>query len=1098
MEEEFRSIPLVEEPTPITAMDKLRGPVRLGETQQLTSVPTTVVPEGYILPQMIKRNVWLFQEESAALSDFDYERSKLFNFAQHVPERHKSLGFMYAASMNEDDINTITDEIDKNIKYQQLLSAYPIRSIAYSAASNFTDPLNFITLGAGLGIGLAKGVIAGIATGAATGFTITSLQEMYLNPRDRMRTEAESQANILTAGLLGGAFGAVGPLWRNLKTYRGIKDSTGKSINQLILGDEPPPPLQTFIDGNPIPKPPSGPSVSGTDLEVWNIPARMENVLKMTPSGRLSLSPFTTSKWVSNTIFNNYVELNMHQEGRTLGPSVEQMLSLEKDTFNLELAKYNEHYLSLLGIESGPAKGLRAAFSSDWNKATANETVWSSVIDNEVHDNPQINAMAGIVRNLFDKIKQGLIEIGDLDKDVKVRNAGDYGMIVFDRNKMTAAGGPYSREPGSPVHDLYLLHKEAHAKVAEFKMNPWYIKWQKKSDELYTIKENLETSIKKYKPGMELKAAKERLKEVEIKIDMLNKELENMVDWDMLEPDGGLLKPKTDEQMLVSSEGTVATILDGDGTLTDLMLGKVAPVGSSRMTKARTVRFDQKRLMQWHEKDPVKVMSMAMNSALPRIALGKYAKRNGYDNIEDMIKGLDSQLTAEYNQMLKGATSEKARGKLKKQWERDKRDIAAAFKLVLGTYGNGPNTDMSVYAEIARGFKQYNNWTLLGSTAAASISDVGAINLKNSIYEMNKFGLKPFTNAIAKANKRDLRQIALACEGQIGMRIKAFSDTDKAFGKAPSALGKITQSFSKFYGDITLINQWNSGMHHVSGSVSIGRTIDTIQRIVEGKKVSVRDRKRLAVLGIDERFFKEIYRNTLKNVDEESGGFYAGFDSWDLSTDASAEAMHAFMYSIRKDVEGQIIKPGLGDVPLATHTTAGGLLLHLKQFPIVATSRFLIPAMQNRGDYNTLIGMIMMLAWGYITSQIYSFLRGEDKEATAGEIAWDSIDRSGLLAIFAEAGTMAMSITNPNNQRSRYKNRNPIGKILGPNYGLLYDILDVSTKGIGSAQGAYRFTTKDAQTIKRLVPLQNLFYLRQLNDELARQVALKLGARDRG
>ena len=72
---------------------------------------------------------------------------------------------------------------------------------------------------------------------------------------------------------------------------------------------------------------------------------------------------------------------------------------------------------------------------------------------------------------------------------------------------------------------------------------------------------------------------------------------------------------------------------------------------------------------------------------------------------------------------------------------------------------------------------------------------------------------------------------------------------------------------------------------------------------------------------------------------------------------------------------------------------------------------------------------------------------------------------------------------------SRYASRNIMGSLLGPSVGTVQDIFQVT----GSASQG-EMTKSDIRAMRKMLPYQNLFYIRTLLDELEETTAEAVGA----
>ena len=77
---------------------------------------------------------------------------------------------------------------------------------------------------------------------------------------------------------------------------------------------------------------------------------------------------------------------------------------------------------------------------------------------------------------------------------------------------------------------------------------------------------------------------------------------------------------------------------------------------------------------------------------------------------------------------------------------------------------------------------------------------------------------------------------------------------------------------------------------------------------------------------------------------------------------------------------------------------------------------------------------------------------------------------------------------------TRYASRNIIGTLLGPTAGTVQDIAQTG-RAIASPVTGSEVSKGDVYAMRRLLPFQNVFYLRSIFDILERKTAESLGAK---
>jgi hypothetical protein len=213
---------------------------------------------------------------------------------------------------------------------------------------------------------------------------------------------------------------------------------------------------------------------------------------------------------------------------------------------------------------------------------------------------------------------------------------------------------------------------------------------------------------------------------------------------------------------------------------------------------------------------------------------------------------------------------------------------------------------------------------------------------------------------------------------------------------------------------------------------------------------------------------------------EDGGIRWAGTGAW---TDREAKsALHAFIY---RDVNRIIVTPGVGDKPLRMHGDLGSIIGQFQSFALASVQHTLVSGLQQR-DMAAFNGMMVMLALGALSYKLKSDAAGiptADPSTLGGQVAWasEALDNSGVLGVLMNADHAIEKMTSDRIGLSaltgkpfrRYMNVNTMGAFLGPSLGKASDILDVV-----SAAFRGKITDSDTHKIRKLIPLQNLFWAR--------------------
>ena len=229
--------------------------------------------------------------------------------------------------------------------------------------------------------------------------------------------------------------------------------------------------------------------------------------------------------------------------------------------------------------------------------------------------------------------------------------------------------------------------------------------------------------------------------------------------------------------------------------------------------------------------------------------------------------------------------------------------------------------------------------------------------------------------------------------------------------------------------------------------------------------------------------------------------------SWHANTNdwTDREAANLFERVLLKDVDNTIITPGIGDKPLFMNTEAGKTMLQFKTFFLAAHNHALIPMVQQmaRGDAAAFEGIMVGISLGMMSewTRLQLSGRGDELEGySMQDWARAGLDRSGVATVPMELINMTDRVLDGQlsqqmglMQGSRYFYRNWAGTIMGPAAGYVGDVGRLSQNLINS-DGV---TERDIHSIRRLMPYQNMAYLRLGINELEKHAVKAIGAKPR-
>jgi len=585
-------------------------------------------------------------------------------------------------------------------------------------------------------------------------------------------------------------------------------------------------------------------------------------------------------------------------------------------------------------------------------------------------------------------------------------------------------------------------------------------------------------------------------------VDQLESTLEEATHPDWINPNTDKMHHLPNQEMIDSYVDSILDAVKGSTNgITEADTRRSLQALSGKGLSRRTVSIDQMAMKDYHLRDVFKVSEIHVKTMAPILELTEAAQRQGFKTFADMENAIYSGLEKEFKQMAQGKTG-KAADKINKSYNSVKSDIKASFDLLKGVYSSNNSTLNPSAANFVRSLKLWNAIRMLGGVVLSSISDIGNIvfsgnGLGRTVY--HGFG-KSFSHARNMA-KRDLKAVHYACETQLGTLSRMFLESE-GLSTQQGIFSKTLSAVSDSYGNFSLINYWNDWMQTMMGHTTISVYLDAIHA---GEKIKAKDARRLASFGLSKEDINIIREKTQGNVDT-TGARYADWTNWKVNTPEEARALKRFQNAIGSEIDNAIIMPSRGDKPLHANDPLISLVYQFKAYAMSMTNKVLINAGQRKGEAEVYTGILSMVALGGLSYVASTLAAGREVPDDPAEFIENAIDRSGVLGVVMEAWNIGKKVgIIPGATSSRYNSRDVMGALFGPSVGTISELAGITSRlsgltgnelGLGEKEPA-NFSTQDVEALIKLLPYQNLFYIRKVLRHLLSEGAVSLGAEDR-
>lgn len=471
-----------------------------------------------------------------------------------------------------------------------------------------------------------------------------------------------------------------------------------------------------------------------------------------------------------------------------------------------------------------------------------------------------------------------------------------------------------------------------------------------------------------------------------------------------------------------------------------------------------------------------------LNTFLPDVALHE---KFGSVDLTETFK----RINEEANRLQRAAPDEAARVAIGKQAEADIRDLAAMRDRIRNTLNASFNAKHRTLARSAFLAKAWNTVTSLGSSAFASFPDVGGPVARWGMEHVFKDAWQPLVASLSKdmpgaaAMRDQLRAAGIGIEMFSAGRLQAMDEIGETYRPGTRFERGVEAGVQGFY----IANGqswWTDLTKHIAGTAAASGLLKTAKRVADGK-ATAKDIAKLAENGIEPEMAKVIWSEWSRPGAGEivDGIMLPNLDRWQ-----AAEARRLFESALMREVNIAVITPGQ-EKYFWMSRPLGGLLGQFKSFVAGANERIVIAGLQRR-DAEVLQGVVFMIGLGAMSTAVVNTLAGRPLPERPQDWVKEAMERSGVLGWLSEANQLTAKATaggvdiyrliGADKPLTRNAATSAMGQLLGPSYSKLETVFKVT----GAPFREDGWQARDTADARRLLPLQNLWALRRLLNEV--------------
>lgn len=957
------------------------------------------------------------------------------------PEETKGFDpFLFVDSRSPEQTAYIKQRAEKEEEDKRFIESQGLAGVAASVAAGLTDPLTIATMFIPFGAVVKGGsILATAGKSAAAGVIGSGATEAALHQTQVTRTAEETALNVLFDATLSGALGAVaqsfkaggeyaaaGNKMRDYVTDSGDHKSVGAAaVKQTTIEDE------TLLHAKAV-------KAAG----FWSPQVALmtsESLAARKAAQALGENNLIFAKNEAGQATKQAVETNIKRYNGliySVNRDADRMYAAYKKRVEADIAAGNtpQDILAMTPRADRFAlfKGGRAA---PLKRVEFYELVTKAMRDGDQSIIPEVAQTAKMLRPIYESTGKKAVELGLLPEEaLKVKTAKSYVNRAYNFAKIV-------RERPKFVQIL----RNHFAEVDHYD-------YRRRQAEIEKLR------------------------------------LAGVTDDEIMEKHADLIGEELSREQIDEIANAVTDKILGapNGIVDEYNLLPEGLIGKAGVLKERTLNIPDAQIEEFLENDITYVMRSYIKQIAPDIEMAKAFGSKDMSNVID-------EINQEYAALKLGKTAEEA-DKLEKARKKDIKNIELMRDRLLGTYGM-PKDPTSFVFRASKAVRQINFLSMLGGMAISAIPDMARVIMQHG-WRNGAGGLIDFArvrtaalrnDAAGIAAREELKEIGVAIDYVLSTRSQAIADIT-ADNMQLSRFERGLEKGSNAFGNLTLMNQWNDTVKMWGGLVIQSRIMKAAQKVAKGEKL---DKKTLIAMtrsGLDEETLGLIAKQFNKHGQKDGGLFLARSDLWDNEMFADGSTLkERYQNAVLSDVDNVIVTPSVGDMP--AWFDGNEAQKHLTQFKrfFLATSSKMAGNMQ-QNDFNFYSGVVLAVGLGALTSNIKELLRGKEPDYSLGNQIKEGLDYSGVMGWIAEPIALAdkwsggnvgmgalLGVDSPN---TRYQSRGDFGAALGASVSTGENLVTIVNGVLGE-----EWEPVHTKAVRKLIPAQNLFYLRNIINE---------------
>ena len=452
-----------------------------------------------------------------------------------------------------------------------------------------------------------------------------------------------------------------------------------------------------------------------------------------------------------------------------------------------------------------------------------------------------------------------------------------------------------------------------------------------------------------------------------------------------------------------------------------------------------------------------------------RVALRQVFGHHGTDE-DSIMKSLIKSVEDDYDAMIfKAKKAGKTSGYINRLEATKRRHMSYVEKGIQRQLGllELPKDSEGVLGYLMSKSREFNYIRYGSGFLIPSITDLANVALTTGFGTVSRKNLLALKSTINGMGNHEVRRLALALEtlihNQRNLKLNNVDDMRRSSGigdygtikhYTTSTADRVLNGVSKATTHASGMHWWNTRLKMLAmiemqhNFVNIAHKFDDLLSSASaGNKAAELEIAKMASLGLGKSEMVSVIKMMKKHPPENNDGVLElGMARW---LDEGAEGQRAYqdvLSALEHTANRAVMTPGKGDVPFFMSSDYGKTLMQFQTYGFVVMTRYMLPAFQRMGTYGDMEAFLSFaMGIGLGTGVVYAkdiINRGKVKERSAGEWAYDVIDRSGYIAWLTTPSAEIMKMFGKTPSRF-YRQKDRMSLLLGPTGGLVTDVFDL-------------------------------------------------------